>query len=132
MRTIRALLHVCVAAIAVVGCTEEHAAATSSDGPQSILIEGALSQEDALKGLNENMPSLVPCTRAAGGQFVLMLSWRVLPNGATSKIRVSRRQGEIDATLRDCVTDAMKGWKFPERQVGTRIEQVPVKVGVKT
>jgi hypothetical protein len=116
--------------LAAAGCTEEQGPPAGAGGPKSIMVEGALSQQEALKGLNENMPSIVPCTKAAGGQFVLMLSWQVQPDGSVTKIDVSRTEGEIDAALEECVTAAMKKWKFPKSQLGTRIEQIPVKVGV--
>lgn len=114
----------------MVGCAEDRAAAANSDGPTSVMIEGALSRQDALQGLNENMPSIVPCTQATGGQFVLLLSWKVQPDGSVSAIDVSRDGGEIDVSLQRCVSGAMQKWRFPKSKIGTRIEQVPVKVGV--
>ena len=80
--------------------------------------EGTISQAQVVGTLRRNKGSLQPCYNRAlkrnsslhHRKLQLTLSMKVNPNGSPSGIQISPR---YDAQMDDCMTKAIRRWKFP-------------------
>ncbi len=116
----------------LLGCSTTESPKQDSTMPDRVALDGQLSHQQALEALNDNIPSIVPCTKAAkkvGEQFELVLGWNVRPDGRVTRIDIKRSGGRLDETLRTCLVTAMAQWTFPTSKLGTRIEHIPLRVG---
>ena len=118
-------------AVLLSACKETPPAAADGAMPDRVELSGQLSQQDALTAMNENIPSLVPCTKTGtpSGPIDLQLSWSVLPDGTVNKIDIKATGGSLDDAVRTCIAEAMAKWVFPASKTATRIEAITMRLG---
>lgn len=107
-------------------------------GTDRVAGVGGLAARDVVQGVEESARSLWPCieqARAEGvlapGEYRLLLSWNILPDGSVDEARMDGPAQIRTDPLSGCISAAMRSWRFPASERGAPVRNFPLPFSIR-